>query len=44
VLAGPAERLDDLLERQHERDVVGLAPQPPADVREQACAPRPGEV
>src|ERR671917_564658 len=31
-LAGHAERLDDLVERQDQRDVVGLAPQPPAEV------------
>jgi hypothetical protein len=32
VLAGTPERLDDLLERQHERHVVGLAAQSAADI------------
>ena len=44
VLAGAPERLHDLLERQHERDVVGLAPEPPADVREQPRPAGAGEV
>ena len=44
VLAGPAERLHDLLEREHERDVVGLAAQAAADVREQARPAGAGEV
>jgi hypothetical protein len=43
-LADPAERLDDLLEREDQRDVVGLAPQPAADVGQQPRAARAREV
>ena len=39
-----AEGVDDLLEREDQPDVVGLAPQPPADVGEQACAAGAREV
>jgi hypothetical protein len=39
-----AERLHDLLEGEDQRDVVGLAPQPPADVGQQARAARAREV
>ena len=35
MLARASERLDDLLERQHERDVIGLAAQASPDVGEQ---------
>jgi hypothetical protein len=44
VLARAPERLHDLLERKHERDVVGLAPKPAADVREKARPAGAGEV
>jgi hypothetical protein len=43
-LADHAERLDDLVERQDQRDVVGLAPQPPAELRQQLGASRAREV
>ena len=43
-LADEAERLDDLVEREDEADVVGLAAQPPREVGEQPRPPRPGEV
>ena len=43
-LADHAERLDDLVERQDQRDVVGLAAQPPAELGEQLRAPRAREV
>jgi hypothetical protein len=39
VLAGAAQRLDHLLERQDQADVIGLAPQAPRDVGEQPGAP-----
>ena len=44
VLAGPPERLHDLLERQHEAHVVGLPPQPAADLCQQAGPAGAGEV
>ena len=40
MLARASERLHDLLERQHERHVVGLPAQAPPDVRQQPGAPR----
>ena len=44
LAADDAERVDDLLEREDQRDVVGLAPQPPADVGQQPRAAGAGEV
>jgi hypothetical protein len=43
-LADHAERVDDLVEREDERDVVGLAPQAPAELGDQLRASRPREV
>ena len=39
ALAGAAERRDDLLEREHERDVVGLGAELLGDPAERAAAP-----
>jgi hypothetical protein len=39
-LAGHAERLHDLVEGQDQRDVVGLAAQPPAELGQQLRPPR----
>ena len=44
LAADHAQRVDDLLEREDEPDVVGLAPQPAGDVGEQPRAPGAGEV
>ena len=40
ALARAAERLHDLLEGQDQRDVVGLAPQPATEVRQDVRTPR----
>ena len=44
ALAGPAERLDDLLERQDHGDVVGLAAQAGREQRQRPPAPGTREV
>jgi hypothetical protein len=44
LAAEDAERVDDLLEREDEADVVGLPPQPAADVGQQARAAGAREV
>jgi hypothetical protein len=44
VLSGASEGVDDLLERQHERHVVRLSPQPAADVGQQSRPAGAGEV
>ena len=43
-LADHAERVDDLVEREDQPDVVGLAAQPPSELGEQLRAPRAREV
>src|SRR5688500_3608147 len=40
ALADPPERGDDLVEREHGADVLGLAPQDARDPREDGVAPR----